>query len=122
MTVMEILGQDWSGNSLWVAFRDPAPTGYESANVADKVVEVHPFDLEVMQRSVDRGYSARLFGRWLDETQVRTLANAILAPQRFWPPVICREGDCGAEASVRIKGEPYCHGHAQGCTAREEGQ
>jgi hypothetical protein len=114
MTTMEILGQDWSDDSLWVALRDD--DGFEDE------FEVHEFDLDVMQRSVNRGYSARLFGRWLDETQVRTLANAILAPQRFWPPVICREGGCGAEASVRIEGEPYCHGHAQGWTAREEGQ
>jgi hypothetical protein len=110
---MEILGQDWSGNSLWVRF----------ANQADEVeLQVHSYDLELMLRDIDRGYTARLAGERLDEPMVRTIANAILAPQRFWPPVICREADCGAEASVRIEGEPYCHGHAQGYTAREEGQ
>jgi hypothetical protein len=114
MTPMTILGQDWSGNSLWVALRDD--DGFEDE------YEVHEFDLDVMQRDVNRGYSARLFGRRLHTLQVRALADAILAPQRFWPPVICREGDCGAEASVRIEGEPYCHGHAAGFTAREEGQ
>ena len=114
MTPMTILGQDWSGNSLWVAFTDD--------DGAEEEFEVHPFDLEVLQRSTDRGYSPRLFGHWLHKTQVRALANAILAPQRFWPPVICRERGCDAEASVRIEGVPYCHGHAQGWTAREEGQ
>jgi hypothetical protein len=108
---MTILGQDWSGNSLWVRFDDE-----------DEDLEVHPIDVDVIQRQLDRGYSPRLFGHWLHNIQVRALANAILAPQRFWPPVICREGGCGAEASVRIEGEPYCHGHAQGYTAREERQ
>ena len=114
MTAMTILGQDWSGNSLWVAFTDD--DGVEDP------VEINTYELEVLQRSTDRGYSPCLHGHWLHDIQVRALANAILAPQRFWPPVICREGDCGAEASVRIEGEPYCHPHAQGYTAREEGQ
>ena len=110
MTTMEILGQDHAGDSLWVHWSD----GDE--------FEVTPVDLAIARRSVARGYSAFLHGRWLDESEVTTLIAAMDAPQRFWPPVICREGDCGAEASVRIEGEPYCHGHAQGYTAREEGQ
>jgi hypothetical protein len=111
MTPMTILGQDWSGNSLWVRFDDE-----------DEDLEVHPIDVDVIQRQLDRGYSPRLHGHWLHKIQVRALADAILAPQRFWPLVICREGDCGAEASVRIEGVPYCHGHAAGFTVREEGQ
>ena len=115
MTTLEILGKDWTGDGLWVRFDDPAdPDTHE--------VDVVPVDLAVARRSVQRGYSARLHGHWLDESQLDTLIAAMDAPQRFWPPVICREGDCGAEASVRIEGEPYCHGHAQGYTAREEGQ
>ena len=107
MTTMEILGQSHDGNSLWVS-------------IDGDEFDITAPELAVVRRSIQRGYAARYITHRLDESQVTALIQAMDAPQRFWPPVICREGDCGAEASVRIGGEPYCHGHAQGFTARED--
>ena len=107
MTAMTILGQSHDGDNLWVSL-----DGDEFA--------VHPVDLAVARRSDDRGYSAQLFGHWVDTEQITTLINAMNAPQPLYPTVACKY--CGIDASVLIEDEPYCHPHAQGYTAREEGQ
>jgi hypothetical protein len=109
MTVLEILGQDWSRDYLWI-----------SLDGSDEF-EVTPNDLAIARRSVQRGYSARLRGHWLDESQITDLIKAMDAPQPYWPPVLCEDGDCGAEAVTNIEGRKVCHGHAAGYTAREEG-
>ena len=107
MTVMEIHGQDHSGDFLWVS-------------LDDHEVAVTPIRLALARRTVQRGYSAQLHGHWLDESQVTDLIAAMDAPQPLYPTVACKY--CGTDASVLIEDEPYCHAHAQGHTAREEGQ
>lgn len=109
MTVMEIHGQDHTGDFLWV-------------NLEGREVDVTPADLARARRSIQRGYSgrARIHGCWLDEEQVSLLIKAMDAPQALYPTVACKY--CGTDASELIEDEPYCHGHAQGHTAREEGQ
>lgn len=109
MSTLEILGQGMTGDYLWINLN-----GYE--------LDVSPAELAIARRSVQRGYSARLHGCWLDESQLDTLIKAMDSPQPFWPPMLCEDGECGTEASVRVDGRLYCHGHAAGHTAREEGQ
>jgi hypothetical protein len=110
MSVLEILGQSHDGDSLWISL-----DGDE--------FDVTPSELAVARRIEQRGYKQpTLHGRPVDGTQIRTLINAMDASQPYWPPVLCEEGDCGTEAVISIEGRKLCHGHAQGYTAREEGQ
>ena len=108
---MEIHGQDHSGDFLWVSLEG-------------REVDVTPADLARARRSIQRGYSgrARIHGCWLDEEQVTTLIRAMDAPQPYWPPVLCEDGDCGTEASETVEGRKVCHGHGLGFTAREDEQ
>lgn len=108
MNTLEILGQSYNGDALWVRIDD------------DDEFDVTPVELAVARRSVQRGYSGRLHGHWIDESQLDTLINAMNAPQPLYPPIPCRF--CGVDASVLIEDEPYCHAHAAGYTAREERQ
>jgi hypothetical protein len=95
---LTILGRDWSDESLWFS-TDEGETDATAAELA-----------HARQQVAIHG-TTRLGHLLVDESDITALIQADNAPQPLYPLEACRF--CDNDATQRIEGDFFCHGHAR---------